>query len=346
MRKKFLTVAIAFTWLISLLIAQDAFQTVEANWTYPIGPQRTYAPRITINTPNNQETYANKFTVDFSVVMLPNVHVVSYGYILDNEVIKYFAPSILHTEIIRGVYGGGFENPGTANSTRYCTIITISGLKRGIHKIEIQVKTNSADESAYGKSASAEFVVNDYAPSTSVLSPRNTTYNSSDVSLIFSVNQLAFRVMYSLDNQANVTVAGNTTLTRLADGAHCLAVYAEDESGNVGESDAVSFTVDVQPTPTISPSPTPTFAPSASPSPSSSPSPNPSTPPSLSTSVSPTSTPTEEPTATPPTNLPKQQKDFWSTSVPVEYIFIVTAVFAAVIFIIIFLAIRNRKHKS
>ncbi len=48
---------------------------------------------------------------------------------------------------------------------------------------------------------------------------------------------------YSLDGQANVTVAGNTTLTGVSGGEHTLKAYAWDEWGNVGASESVTFTV-------------------------------------------------------------------------------------------------------
>jgi hypothetical protein len=46
-----------------------------------------------------------------------------------------------------------------------------------------------------------------------------------------------------LDNQANVTVNGNCTLTGLTEGNHSIVVYANDTFGNMGKSETVAFTV-------------------------------------------------------------------------------------------------------
>ncbi len=48
---------------------------------------------------------------------------------------------------------------------------------------------------------------------------------------------------YSLDNDANVTVSGNTTMSDLTDGNHSLRVYANDTFGNMGSSDLINFSV-------------------------------------------------------------------------------------------------------
>jgi len=79
-----------------------------------------------------------------------------------------------------------------------------------------------------------------------VLSPQNTTYTTSSVPLTFTVNEATSWIGYSLDNQANVTITGNTTLTDLALGPHNIIVYANDNYGNTGSSDKVYFTSTVQ----------------------------------------------------------------------------------------------------
>ncbi len=80
-----------------------------------------------------------------------------------------------------------------------------------------------------------------------VLSPQNNkTYNVKDVSLNFSISQLAKLVRYSLDEQDNVTVAGNFTLTDLANGVHNITFYADDPFGNTQASGIIVFNVEVQ----------------------------------------------------------------------------------------------------
>ncbi|MGB9134628.1 MAG: CARDB domain-containing protein [Candidatus Bathyarchaeia archaeon] len=72
-------------------------------------------------------------------------------------------------------------------------------------------------------------------PIVSLLSPRNVTYGSSSVPLVFTVDERLFWAGYSLNNQENVTIEGNLTLS-LVNGLYSLVVYASDASGNVGFS--------------------------------------------------------------------------------------------------------------
>lgn len=58
------------------------------------------------------------------------------------------------------------------------------------------------------------------------LSLENTTYSTGNVPLNFVVNENITQATYTLDGQANVTIAGNTTLTGLSAGVHNVTVYA------------------------------------------------------------------------------------------------------------------------
>lgn len=89
-------------------------------------------------------------------------------------------------------------------------------------------------------------------PEILVISPENnTSYDSSTVSLDFTVNKLTNWLGYSLDGQENVTIAGNTTLLDLSAGLHNIIVYANDTFGNIGASETVSFTKDQMPISTV-----------------------------------------------------------------------------------------------
>jgi hypothetical protein len=74
---------------------------------------------------------------------------------------------------------------------------------------------------------------------------KNKTYNTSDIPLSFNVDGKYSWLGYSIDNLANVTIAGNTTLTGLSDGYHSLVVYANDTSGNMGASETIYFNVEL-----------------------------------------------------------------------------------------------------
>ena len=101
---------------------------------------------------------------------------------------------------------------------------------------------------SYGEFGMTEITVtlqrNDTAPPTmTLLSPENKTYTTTSIPLTFTPNETTSWIGYSLDNQANVTITGNTTLTGLSEGTHSITVYANDTSGNMGASEIVYFTV-------------------------------------------------------------------------------------------------------
>jgi len=88
-------------------------------------------------------------------------------------------------------------------------------------------------------------------PTIVVLSPANATYDTTSVSLIFTVDESTSWIGYSLDGAANVTITGNTTVTGLAHGSHRIVVYANDTQGNMGVSNTVYFVIVTTPTPPV-----------------------------------------------------------------------------------------------
>jgi len=82
-------------------------------------------------------------------------------------------------------------------------------------------------------------------PSVHLISPENAVYASANVTLEFTVNEQTSWMGYNLDGQETVTVAGNTTLAGLSDGAHNVTVYAKDAFENMGNSETIYFTVEV-----------------------------------------------------------------------------------------------------
>ncbi len=67
-------------------------------------------------------------------------------------------------------------------------------------------------------------------------------YNVSSIPLVFTVNQPAAWMGYSLDGAQKVTLIGNQTLTGLANGKHTVTVYANDSFGNMGSAE-FTFTI-------------------------------------------------------------------------------------------------------
>jgi hypothetical protein len=93
------------------------------------------------------------------------------------------------------------------------------------------------------------------SPVITVTSPKNTTYNEGDITLIFSVDNPVSLfgatpkypnvswVGYSLDGQNNMTLHENTTLAGMPKGDHNITVYANDTYGNIGSSQAIFFEI-------------------------------------------------------------------------------------------------------
>jgi hypothetical protein len=74
-----------------------------------------------------------------------------------------------------------------------------------------------------------------------ILSPQNATYYSNSTALTFIINEPTSWIGYSLDGQANKTIAGNIIMN-VTDGPHNVIVYANDISGNMGSSQKIYFT--------------------------------------------------------------------------------------------------------
>jgi hypothetical protein len=89
-------------------------------------------------------------------------------------------------------------------------------------------------------------------PKINVVAPENTTYNTSSVSLVFTVDKPVNWTGYSLNGETNVTITGNTTLnelpngtlTELPNGNYNITVYATDHFGNTAASNTIHFNID------------------------------------------------------------------------------------------------------
>ena len=75
------------------------------------------------------------------------------------------------------------------------------------------------------------------------LSPINRTGVGDEVELVFNVSKSVGWMGYSLDGAQNVTIVGNTTLSKLLGGLHNVTVFVSDVFGNVGASETLVFVV-------------------------------------------------------------------------------------------------------
>lgn len=117
---------------------------------------------------------------------------------------------------------------------------TLFGLADGSHSIVVYANDLAGN---IGSSGTIQFTVDTTPPRILILSPQNITYETSDVSLNFTVNEPVSQITYNLDEQGTVNISGNTTLTALPAGLHHIVVYANDTVGNLGRSVVVDFRV-------------------------------------------------------------------------------------------------------
>jgi len=134
----------------------------------------------------------------------------------------------------------GYSLDGQANVT-VSGNTTILGLSDGVHTITVYANDTDGN---IGSSDTIYFAIDTVAPKIEIVSPENKTYTTDSVSLVFTVNEPTSWIGYSLDGQANSTIAGNATLMGLSDGMHSVMVYASDMVGNMGSSEKVYFAVD------------------------------------------------------------------------------------------------------
>jgi hypothetical protein len=137
--------------------------------------------------------------------------------------------------------------------------VTISGsallpkLSEGFHKVtvysEIDFHNIGVNGIYYPKYVTVDqntvyFTIDDgQPPILRSIALENETYNQINVPLNFTVDEQTSWIGYSLDQQDNITITGNTTLTGLSNGLHQVKIYANDTVGNMGASETINFTV-------------------------------------------------------------------------------------------------------
>jgi hypothetical protein len=99
-----------------------------------------------------------------------------------------------------------------------------------------------------GSSDVVQFIVSaatiDTTPPTVIInSPTNTTYDTNQISLSFTVNEEPTLKFYSLDGKTNTTIVDSIVLSDLSNGEHRLIMYAEDLAENIGVSKFIVFTI-------------------------------------------------------------------------------------------------------
>jgi hypothetical protein len=254
MKKAALTLILILTILPLTLVGVHTIQVANANFyaeATTLPPQGTIPPTITVTNSENQNVTQLQVNIasascptKYSSFSLPRVYYkgdwmtnesfADYGYTLTLPLNN--ASSGTHIVIVRAEQGCFYENE---DGVPYYFRTNSS----------IVVKFIIEDAQPFYAKILATFDFDISLPNVSVLSLENNTFVSSIVPLEFTVNDLVTQISYSLDGQNNVTIAGNTTLTGLSNGAHNVTVYYTDIVGKAGASETAYFNVDI-PSPT------------------------------------------------------------------------------------------------
>lgn len=224
-----------------LLVATEvlAIKEVKAN---PAGMSRMFwTDKIVVQSPQNKTYNAETLPINFTVELLPDNPPIYTRCVLSN-----LRSGRNVTVDVTG------QRTNASNEYQYYTSVfsqynsSLPNLADGTYILTVQryhVKPMEPEGIKVRIYASVFFTIDTIPPDISVLMLENRTYDTPDVPLSFTVNELASQITYNLDEQENVTITGNTTLTGLSGGSHTLTVYAKDVAGNIGISETITFSI-------------------------------------------------------------------------------------------------------
>ena len=252
--------AFALTLILALLISALAGATfvdlAEANWLFPMNHSPPSKPEISVLLPESDNKYSTNIGIDF-LVRGPN-----WGDYVDRfgDYIKLSSISYSLDDKANVTFVGEQIALSDSRSLVIRFLGNLSGLSDGFHSLVVYAQGEGkyspepykwVDWKAVGSSAGISFIVNanikdNILPEICIVSPTNGVYNTSDITLDFTLGETCPQIKYSLDGQRNVVIDRKTTITGLADGAHNLAIFASDLAGNT-RSVVTCFSVAVLP---------------------------------------------------------------------------------------------------
>ncbi len=231
-----------YIFLILASFMLQLFGIAIANPTIPLAPDASpqlsvLPPIISILSPRNNTLYNSRFITFAFNVTIPNSNISSDTptwwtyYTTDWE---------QGTILVHQQNYAGDEQCFKEFS------INLTSIPEGSHSIELYARI-LIDRGHYAhdetSKALVNFAIDSTPPRISGVSIENKTYSSTELLLTFTVDEQISQASYSLDNQANVTINGNTTMQGLTEGTHNLIVYATDAAGNTGVSEMIAFSV-------------------------------------------------------------------------------------------------------
>ena len=222
----FHTITVYYGWQYPAYLEVSAYSTA----VFAIGTVNA-EPRIYITSPSNQTiSNNNSIALRFYLSQVQSKATsASVYYSLDGE--NYSVASFNKAEMDSIINKVTTFNEKMAN------------LSDGLHSLSIYGQVYYFDSWLFEGNSSIEFNVDATSPAITQLSITNKTYNNQNILLSFNLSENVSWIAYSLDNQGNITLQGNTMLSGLAFGSHSIVVYANDTVGNMGKTDTVFFDV-------------------------------------------------------------------------------------------------------
>jgi hypothetical protein len=241
--------------LTMILVGVKATQVVAANF-YPFG-----VPAVEKHSPYSAPYIYVTPNIDISFdynVQKNLTQVASFSYSLDKNA------NITLTSSVTDLF---------SDFNRYSVFKPLGNLANGNHTLTVYAYfTNETVSSIIDITVTVDTAF--IPPTPFIISPLNqTTYNTNEVPLIYTIDSKIFHSYYSLDTAnyafGRIEFTGNITLTDLSEGSHTFRLSLETESHSLLRYEyfflTVSFTVDSnQSTPTATPTEEPTPEPNLS----------------------------------------------------------------------------------
>jgi hypothetical protein len=262
-KKSLFLLVLLSTLLITGVAGTQIIKKVEA-WP-PYEPDYESLLAISVSSPENNRLYnADTLKLNFSVTAGKNTNsslisnvcykidwqeenrtVFSFdGYFLRELMYQLLSPrqiTVLPTTRFSTSLNITEVPDGNHSITIYASMWHYSSMERRIDVFEEYFDYDDLKMASIEKTVA--FTIDTTPPVISILSTGDK-YDTSDVFLNFTVNELVSQITYSLDGQDKVSIPENTTLTELSNGDHNVTIYATDLAGNTG-SETMYFSVEI-----------------------------------------------------------------------------------------------------
>ncbi len=262
-RKVLLVGVLLSTLLFSGVAGTQIIKKVKA-WP-PYEPAAESLIAISVSSPENNSLYStDTLKLNFSVTAGKNttnslISNVCYktdwqeenntiyswdGYFLRELMVQLAYPrqiTIIPTSRVAKALNIAGVSDGNHSITIYASIWHYSSMEGRMSVFEKYFDYDDLKMASIKKTVA--FTVDTTPPVISILSSEDT-YDTSDVFLNFTVNEVVSQITYSLDGQNKVLIPENITLADLDNGDHNVTVYATDLAGNTG-SETMYFKVEI-----------------------------------------------------------------------------------------------------